>query len=521
MKHFFQRKAVWMIPGIIMLVGLCSLIFENYQEVTEAPSENWSHEVELGKTTVNSEPYIIETQDDLISLSYFSEQGLKQNVYNQKWEKQAEDTYDIPFNKFTRIFQTKDHLLYSDYYSIYDGKTQEKLTDIDQFLPTHNNLLFTKNEALYQLHPDTNETRKVMDLPHPQSTLNVTEHAGNVYILSYVSGQSSFDMSLHKLENDQVSSLKQARIDLPQTDVINELSFDINDDTYGLFVRTTQKQSMSGSPETNNYYAIQSLESKPSLKQISFKDPSGDKMITEASHLEMTLENSHMKLLFRGFGQTKTMFKDGGQFNIYEAVMDADGLRHIKRLSNTPDASKYPNRASDNSIVWTDADGSTNKVLMSSSHPEVITEAQGLTWDKVLAIAGKTIGMLSYSFLTIFVTLVWYIWPLLFLAVMMFAKSKAIDQDRMWILHGGIAIYLTFALFLREELFKHVVLLRLPDYMNFFGSPFVFILGFACILYGVLYFTNRQNDWSISIQLCYFIGLHVSFLSIFIGPYLL
>lgn len=515
-----RLKLVWILPLIIIAAGVVLLFFENYQEVTEPADQDWSRDWEIGETTAVKQPHIQKT-DDGIQISYLTESGITRHTYDDNYTEMDEQQYTIPVDKFTSFYIENDKLLYSDYYSLYRGDTEEKLTDIDGFIPTSSAALYQKENALYTIDPANYESRQLMTLTSSDSKVRTSETDEGTYLMEEYTDEEGRHLHFFEHVDNEVKKIGEAAFLPSGSESIKDIQFTIQNKEATVLISTVQKQSASGQMENHYYYGTTSFQEPLKTTSLSFIDPVSSKPLKEISDMSLHPQKEGTSLLFKAVGATNTRFGENSQFNIYKAPLGTSGVEEITRISNTPDLSTHPVQIQEDSVVWVDKGGDSHKLLLSSQNPEIIEKAD--TWNSrvLLGALGKTMGMLSYSFFGLLIMTFWYIWPLLFLVILMFVKRDALDQDRTWILLTGIAIYLAAAILVRSPLFSEKLLARAPDYLSFPGSPILFILGFALIAFGILKTGAKQRDWSIPVQITYFISVHVALITIFFGPYVL
>ncbi|MYL21125.1 hypothetical protein GLW04_14570 [Halobacillus litoralis] len=515
-----RPKLVWILPLLIITAGILLLFYENYQEVTEPADQDWSRDWEIGETTAVKQPHIQKT-DDGIQISYLTESGITRHTYDNDYTEKDVQQYAIPVDTFTSFYLENDALLYSDYYSLYRGDTEEKIMDIDGFIPMSTAALYQKGDTLYAIDPSNYESSELMTLASIDSTVKTAETEEGAYLMEEYTDGEGRQLHFYEHLDDQVKKIGEATFLPSGSESIKDIQFTMQGNEASVLISTVQKQSASGQMENHYYYGTTTFQNALKTTRLSFTDPVSAQPLREVSDMSLHPQKDGASLLFKAVGATNTRLGESSQFNIYKAHLGTSGVGEVTRISNTPDLSTHPVQTNDGSVVWVDKGGDSHKLLLSSQNPEIIEKAD--TWNTrvLLGALGKTMGMLSYSFFGLLIMTFWYIWPLLFLVILLFVKRDALDQDRTWILLSGIAIYLAAAIIVRSPLFSEKLLARAPDYLSFPGSPIIFILGFALIAFGIMKTGAKLRDWSIPIQITYFIGVHVALITIFFGPYVL
>ncbi|WP_281976032.1 hypothetical protein [Halobacillus litoralis] len=514
-----KGKVIWLLPSIIVLFGITLLFMENYNEVTEPANEEWSRELEVGLTSVLRTP-TTHLLDEKRSITYITEDGVQRNIYDDRYNLLNKEVYNIPVDKFTEFYFDNNRLIFANYHNIYDEKSGEKITEIDQFFPLKNQILYTKDQEIYILDTDQFESTPLLGLDD-NTSLQVQQSGNGTYLLTHKVDENGNQMKYYEFTEGEVNKLGESEFSILGTEEVRDIQFTFQNDSYHLLLTTVQKQSMSGKASNYYYYAETPFGEDPDLKKMSFQDPVGNAELREVSDLIMKSDKNSTTLLFKAIGSTETRFNEPDQFNIYKSLIDKEGTQQITRMSNTPDISHHPTWIDGETIAWVDNGGDANKILISSMDPSIIEKADRVKQSSLIHALGKTMGMLSFSFLALIITMFWFIWPFLFLVVLMFSSNRAMEEDHSWVLYTGITIYMLAALIVRDPIFSDRLLAAAPQYLSFPGSPFLFIIGFALLAFAILKSGARIRDWSISIQLTYFIGIHVLLVTIFFGPYIM
>jgi hypothetical protein len=258
-----------------------------------------------------------------------------------------------------------------------------------------------------------------------------------------------------------------------------------------------------------------------SLYELTFQDPAGTNSLTEVSDVIFTFKNGEPTILFHANGRTETQFNDKTTFNIYTAVISEDGSTKTERRSNTPEISTNPQWMDEETIAWVDLDGDGHKIKISSSDKDAISDLIEFTQDDWLHTLGKTLGMVTSSFFAIAFSVIWFIWPILFIVFMYMFRNRIADRDPAWYFYTGIGLYAVAAIIWKDQFFVDNIYTNAPTYLTFTGSSYFYLILFAIIAYWLTNHTKRVNDWSGTIRITYFVGIHILLLTIFFGPYVI
>ncbi|MBH0231038.1 hypothetical protein [Halobacillus yeomjeoni] len=516
-----KRSIVWLAPLIIILTGVGILFAKNYNEVTEPPSEEWSRPLQIATTPSSKQPSVTETKQDQLSVSYLTETGAAHKTYNEDLRLIDETYYDIPVDKFTRIHIEDNQMVYADYYGLYNGKTNEKIVDITGFYPLKNHVFYRDESAIHKLDMETLKSSPVLKLKDEKASVYFHEMEDQVHLMTEHRKTNEHHITFYSLENAEFTSIDSTTLNLDASEELQELLFSINNDTYSLLISTVQKTNMEGNVRYFYYFDQTAIGKNPELTELNFPDPHGAENLKEISDIELKADSGQTSMLFKAFGATKTQFKAPAQFNIYQATLKNDQVGTVKRLSNTPKHSSSPAWFDEKTITWLDVESGNNPLYLSSGKDHLIQSAPLLTTDYFLQALGKTMGMLTYGLFGVMISVVWFIWPLLFIVILSFTNSRAMDHEHSWVLYAGAAIYIAAAVIFKNQLVTEAALSRAPEYLSFTGSTLTYLFGFALLSFGILKIGAKVRDWSMFIQLTYFIALHVAFMTIFFGPYLI
>ena len=97
-----KRKLHWILPIIVLLIGISVLTIKNFKEITAAPSDSWNREVEIASTTIQTDISATRDSSGNYNISYFTDNGLVQRKYNKALELLDQNTYDIPLYEMDR-----------------------------------------------------------------------------------------------------------------------------------------------------------------------------------------------------------------------------------------------------------------------------------------------------------------------------------------------------------------------------------------------------------------------------------
>ncbi|ALX49066.1 hypothetical protein [Lentibacillus amyloliquefaciens] len=516
-KHIF-----WILPSIVIILGISLMLNESIADVTERPDENWSRGYKIGETTLDKKLPVRETAEGNYVLQTYEPDLLRVKTFNQAFELLNETSYDIPLDKWTQVFLNGDDLIYYDYSDIRDKEGNVIVADADRFYPLVNTALYIKENILYELNPANHESLEIMELGDNRDEIIPFQGKNHIYFMTETSRNNDVELNVYELADQKAEMIHEESFQIDPMQTVEDINFAVHDGNLAYIMETVQKQSQ-GSPQSYTYVTETSLGSSgaPSLEPLSFADPAGEGALTEANNITISYQNDAPHLLFSAGGYTETKYQNNQAFNIYSAAITDNGRIETFRKSNSPKSGTYPQWVNDSTIMWLEQSSDSKNIYVSSSNPAIIDKASSLNQDDWLRASGKTFGMLAKVLITILVTTIWLMWPVLFIVLMYAIKGRKLDEEQSWFFYAGIAVYLLAVLLFRDMVFIDDIFERAPDYLTFPGSSYVFILVSAVIAYIAAQSAKATRDWHAPSRIVYFAGAHALMVAIFFGPYFL
>ncbi len=514
-KHLF-----WVIPSIIIAIGTFSVFYQNITNASEPPAENWSRALQIGTTTVTNGIPFQKTNDDGLTIQTYEDGKLLTKTLDSNFELINENSYDIPFDKWTQVSVKKNNLIYHDYKHIYDQDGNIIVSDAKRFYPLKDTILYIKENSLYKLSQVDKTSEKLMDLKDGTDEIIPYQGKQGIYFMTETSLNNDVEINIYKVNANSAEQVHQENFSITFGQTISHIDFALDGQELIYTFETQQKQS-NGPPQFYTYFkqvTLGSSEKKP-LEELEFKDPASSGYLSEVSNITVSYREGNPHFLFNGNGYTQTKYKDNTTFNIYSASMSDNGHLEVSRKSNTPEVSTNPRWLDESTVIWLDLEGESAKINVSSSKPAIIDKAPMLTIDDWIRGLGKTLGMMSMTLITISISSIWFIWPVLFIVIMQMSKSKMLDEDPPWVFYTGIGIYMLAVFIFKDYIFVQNIFANTPDYLSFNGSSNVFILLSAVIAYFAAQSTKKSRDWKASVRISCFVGAHILMLLSFFGPY--
>ncbi|SDN44367.1 hypothetical protein [Bacillus sp. OK048] len=512
----------WVIPTVIMIFGFLLLSYQNFSKVTEPPAPDWSRALFIGKTDINKLPPVKKTEDGSFIFTRFENGKLATTTMNKDFIIQDQKSYDIPVDKWTQVFQKEETILYFDFKNIYDMNRNIIVSNVEKFYPLGTTIFYLKEKELYQLTPENMKSEKIMDADLNKLDIILQEDEVGVKILVYTSDTNGVDISLQQFINGKMNTIYQTRLKVDPGKVVNDIAFALNDQKLALLLQEELEQTQ-GKPEFFTYYMETSLTNQDAqpLHKLSFEDPAGSHSLKEVSDVVFKYSNGKPTILFKANGRTETRYNDNTTFNIYTAVITENGTTKTERRSNTPEISTNPQWINDETIAWLELGAEVHKINISTADIDKVSDLIKITQGDWLNALGKTLGMITTSFFGIALSVIWFLWPIIFIVVMYFFKHRTIDRDPTWFFYTGIGLYILAAVIWRDRFFVDSIYSKAPNYLTFTGSSYFYMIVFAIIAYCLAIHAKRVNDWSGTTRIIYFVGLHVLLLTIFFGPYII
>jgi len=523
MKTWILQKLYWIIPVVLILLGLILLFVENFSKVTAQPEPDWSRGLLVGKSQVNKLPAIIETKDGHYLFSFFQENELHTATMNKEFQIAEEKNYDIPVDKWTQIYQGNDQLIYFDYKNIFEQDKTQLVADVEAFFPLRTTILYVKEKKLFQLNPETKKSSEIMAIDLEKEKVSIEEKEDGIHFLLFAKAKGNVDITLYRIENGKINRLYDTKVKVDPGKIVNNISFTFEEQKLALLLQE-ELELTQGKPEYFNYFAEIDITKgqQPEQYELKFEDPALESgKLTEISDVDFIYRDGKPRLLFKANGFTETKYNEKKGFNIYEAEIGEEGSTKTERRSNTSAISTIPQWLNEDTVAWMDLDGAGNKVYVSSNELAKINKQIKHTSEDWLQAFGKTFGMISTSFFAFALSFIWLIWPILFVLFMYVFFSRTVDYDRPWIFHTGIGVYLIAAVLFKDRFFVPNILSSAPGYLTFTGSTYFYLFLIAVIAYFLAIMTKRVNEWIGAPRIIYFVGVHIILLTILFGPYII
>ncbi|QDP40984.1 hypothetical protein [Radiobacillus deserti] len=516
-----KKRLYWMLPFILVFIGLGILFTRNLLHVTEPPESDWSRDLELFETDINQQPIVTFRNNEFQISSYNTNAELIQKSYNKHIELTNTSSYDIPYTKWTRVFIKDEQVIYFDYKNIYDGENKELIDQANHFYPLRDTILYMKGSDLYQLHPETLESTEVISFKDKTDEIVPFQQGDSIWFIVPQSGVNSIQLDVYQLQENKAKLMVQPTFTLKPGELLSELSF-ATDGKKAAFLYETKGENTGGTaPVYTTYLAEGNLKDATiEPRRITYSDPHSSQSLKEIGDSILTYKDGTLVALFAASGFSQTKHGETSAFNIYTATFNGEEVK-VERRSNTSAVSSKPQWVDDRSITWLDLDGDHYKLLYASSNPEIIEKAKQITGDNVMAALGKTLLMVASSFFGYVLTSIWFIWPLLFLVVLFLIRKRLLDQDPVWLFYSGIGIYILAAIIYKDRFFIDSMYERAPDFLTFPGSSYLYIFGFGLLAYLFSWMGYKVKEWSSIVRLFFFIIFHLLLLVTYFGPYLL
>ncbi|MEC1524653.1 hypothetical protein P9D43_21855 [Neobacillus niacini] len=523
MNNKFTTKLYWFVPAFMIVLAIFLLFYENFSDVTEPPADDWSRALTVGETNLNHLPPVKVTENGDFVFTRFEDGKLATTTLSKDFTVKEEQTYNIPVNKWTQVYQQKDTILYFDFKNIYDQEKNMIVSDVEKFYPLETTTLYVKGHVLYQLSPGTKNSEKIMDIDLDKLKLKAKENKNGVSILTYSSHPTGVDITLQQHANGKINTIYQSSLKVDPGKVVNDISFALNGQKLALFLQEELQSTQGGNPEFFNYFMLTSLSSPntQTLNELTLEDPAGNNSLKEVSDVILTFRNDKPTILFHANGRTQTQFNDSTTFNIYSAEINESGTTKTERRSNTPEISTNPQWINEKTIAWIDLDGDSYKIKLSSADIKSVNPLIEYTQDDWLQALGKTFGMITSSFFGIAFAVIWFIWPLLFVVFMYIFRNRIADRDPIWYFYTGIGLYAIASLIWKDRFFVDNIYTNAPSYLTFTGSSYLYMILFAIIALWLTIHSKKVNHWAGTVRISYFVGLHILLLTIFFGPYII
>ncbi|WP_347861914.1 hypothetical protein U0355_01505 [Salimicrobium sp. PL1-032A] len=509
-------KKHWILPLIVVTIGIFLLVIQNYKESTTPPSESWSREVDIATTTVRSGVDAIQKKDATYTVAYFSEDALVERTYDKNLEATGKVETPLADGTGADVFTGEERTIYFSDDGIYEAGTEEAIADARLFRPLEEGVLYVSDAELFYMDGASLETMKIAENITEDASIHAYETKEELIVSVSTAEDNHVSSVLYRYQEGDVSTFEEIRVELSPSLKMDEVYPLLGDNKPELLISAVPAFQRSSSGK-KDFYTTTADGDDHTLSALSFPDPETGASLEEIEDLQVTAEESAILFRAQGFTETKT----GGSeaFNVYEGRVE-EGKVIATRRSNTPRLSVAPASVSGEVVAWLDIGADQNTVFLSAATDHEGFPSASLTEDTALRTAGKTMMMLSTGLMTIVLTIMWYSPPLLLMSAWTFRRRNPFDDEKEWSFYGTIALYTAVALLFHHHLFKAQVVEALPSFLGFPGSPFVVILVFSLVALAIVKVSDLDKWWGIPGRISYFIGLHILFMTVFIGPYL-
>jgi hypothetical protein len=513
-----KKHLYWLIPILVILFAYTILFMKNLGEVTESPEEDWSRSLILSETSAIKHPLVKGTTEGAIVTVGYKEGTLAKHTYNDQLKLIKKKAFpNVPFEEWSQFYIEGDNLIYFDYYHIINESTGEEIAAANRFYPLETTILYSQENKLFQLDPASLESKLLIEFQDSFNELLPIETKHGVEFLTYNKFEDQLQIAAYQFIEGKVKQTFAHSFDFNFDEVIQDATFASNGKEIN-FLFTTSFKGSSGSKPTSIAYMLNKQELV--LNEIEFSDPKGNGMLKEINSVNLDYQENQWKLLFSASGLSDSKFDGTTAFNIYEAQFTEDGV-DVFRRSNTPSVSQEPKWLIEEIVTWEERNGEQIVQLLSSGKQEYINKADTINKSDLINAVGKTLGMATLSFLAFLIALFFTFGPLLFLVIIYFTKKEFLDRDINWIYYAGLGSYVISYILLKDYFFVDNIYRNAPNYLTFSGSSYVYFIIFALIAHLCAVIGSENKDWGMILKLFYFVGVHVSLLAAFFGPYIL
>ncbi|PBB06968.1 hypothetical protein [Salimicrobium humidisoli] len=511
-------KKYWTLPLLVIVIGIMFLMFQNYKQAAALPSDSWHREAKLGETRVRAGLDGKKTENG-IRLAYFTEEALAIQTYDENLNSTETTKISIRNTKGSDVFIGGTHTIYYSDGGVYRADTEDKIAESEIFLPTEKGAVYAEGGKAVYVDGETLETTVISENVTESSSIHAYESNRGTVVSVSEREDNSLTSSIHLKRKDEVEKVDQLNVDLSPSLKMEDTYPLIQGDTATLLINAVPAFVRSSTGE-KNFFLANKKNGSVSLTDVTFPDPNREgSPLQEVEDLHVYEKNGTPLLLFRAQGYTETKTGSTEAFNVFEGEVK-NGSITTERLSNTPRLSVRPEMIDAGMIAWIEEGADENTLFTAASKEHTDFSAPAFSGDILLRTAGKTLTMLSTGLMTIFLTVLWYAVPLLVMVFWMSKRRNPFDEEKEWVLYVSAAIYTTVALLFDHHLFKPQLIEALPGILDFPGSPFAIILLFSLLSLLIVRFSGMDKWWGLPARVTYFVGLHVVFMTVYVGPYL-
>src|SRR5699024_10359076 len=286
-KHLF-----WILPAIVIIIGICLIFNRSSDDVTEQPEEDWSRSLKIGTTTVDKKLPVRENEDGNVVTQTYEENMVRFKTFNDNFELIDETPFDIPFDKWTQVFLHDDQLIYHDYRDICDQDGNVIIPDAKRFYPLDHTVLYIKENSLYELDPADHSSAKIMELEEGIEDIIPFQEEQTRYFMTETSRNNNIELNVYELADKDAELVHEEKFQIDVMQTVDDINFAVHDGNLAYVMETVQKQTQ-GSPESYTYFTEKPLGSdqETSLQQMTFHDPVGKGLLSEASNITLSYQD--------------------------------------------------------------------------------------------------------------------------------------------------------------------------------------------------------------------------------------
>ena len=164
---------------------------------------------------------------------------------------------------------------------MYQAESNEKISDIQEFIPLNNGVIYKVKDNIYYLNGDSLEKSLLSKGVTKETLMDVYQAKDNTYIMLSEKERNVTEYTLLKWDGKNVSEIDEQTIELESTLMVSELYFTIDKDQLSLLVNAVPIDKNTPSAEDHYYFTKQNIGTSIKLNPVQFKDPCQSKKVSK------------------------------------------------------------------------------------------------------------------------------------------------------------------------------------------------------------------------------------------------
>ncbi|MFD1736450.1 hypothetical protein ACFSCX_07720 [Bacillus salitolerans] len=509
---------ILLLPFLLTLIFLSLVFWQNLSLERSLPSEGWSRTISLHGEVGMSPAFVY---SDEAGIHIYSHNDHKVTHFNATDGLKVKNKTELPVKiPAMAPFWAKDNnVLFLQNHSIvfFNGEKEEVLLEgVDGFSTSSDKMMYWQDKRIYSLSTTTFEGTLVGESEFEIDSISVADESPSFLVLSDRTTRV-LKATLFQHNNGTFTPTPLFTVDETGVEEFTGLDFIETDSDihilYSTFSMAQQKRNY------RTYFASLSkdqVQNGADFKEMHYYDDKTRERIRKPRYPELFLKDGQPTVLFSAEGST---VGKRTAVNIYEAVqVESNWLSERRSTSNS--VSVEPAPINSENVIWLDFSGEQYAIVGSTTNEEAIAQSLKITDTDIKSASSATLTSVFTGFLMLFLSIMWIIFPTVFLTIIFFKDNELIEGKTKWVEYTSVALFVAAQLLFHEKLFNRSFYSLAPDYLTFSGSQYMIPILLGALCY-VITMISHNREWGIVSKVSYFMGINILFIMILVGPYTL